>query len=73
MGYLLKNKLKYMRQNFKEILVKCWEGHLFCRTHYILPRIHHNVISLILESACMKRILLATDSPNLTELKFFWF
>jgi hypothetical protein len=23
MGYLLKNKLKYMRQNFKEILVKC--------------------------------------------------
>jgi len=73
MGYLLKNKLKYMRHNFKEILVKCWEGHLFCRTRCILPRIHHNVISLILESACMKRILLAADSPNLTELKFFWF
>jgi hypothetical protein len=35
----------------------------------ILPRIHHNVKCFILQSVLMKRILLATNYPNLTELK----
>ena len=39
----------------------------------ILPRIHSNVKSLILESGSMERILLAADYPNLTELKLFNF
>ncbi|CAF1211818.1 unnamed protein product [Rotaria sordida] len=43
----------------------------FCT--YILPRIHHNVKSLILDSVSMERILLAADYPNLTELKLFNF
>ncbi|CAF1373693.1 unnamed protein product [Rotaria sordida] len=37
----------------------------------ILPKINYNVKSLILESESMERILLATDYPNLTELKFY--
>jgi hypothetical protein len=39
----------------------------------ILPKIYHNVKSLILDSVCMERILLAADYPNLTELKLFNF
>ncbi|CAF5210330.1 unnamed protein product, partial [Rotaria magnacalcarata] len=39
----------------------------------ILPRIHHNVKCFIFHPFCMKRILLATDYPNLTELKIFHF
>jgi hypothetical protein len=39
----------------------------------ILPRIHHNVKSLIVDSVSMERILLAADYPNLTELKLFNF
>ncbi|CAF1553732.1 unnamed protein product [Rotaria sordida] len=39
----------------------------------ILPRIHHNIKSLILDSISMERILLAADYPNLTELKLFNF
>ena len=39
----------------------------------ILPKIHHNVKSLILDSLSMERILLAADYPNLTELKLFNF
>jgi hypothetical protein len=39
----------------------------------ILPRTHHNVKTLILESVSMKRILLAANYPNLTELKLFNF
>jgi len=37
----------------------------------ILPKIDHNVISLILESGSIERILVAADYPNLTELKLF--
>ncbi|CAF3046752.1 unnamed protein product [Rotaria sp. Silwood2] len=37
----------------------------------ILPKIHHNVTSLMLESESMERILLAADYPNLTEHKLF--
>jgi hypothetical protein len=37
----------------------------------ILPRIDHNIKSLILESRSMERILLAAEYPNLTELKLF--
>jgi hypothetical protein len=37
----------------------------------ILPKINYNVKSLILESESMERILLATDYPNLTELKLY--
>ncbi|CAF3425187.1 unnamed protein product [Rotaria socialis] len=37
----------------------------------ILPKIDHNVTSLILEAEAMERILLAADYPNLTELKLF--
>ncbi|CAF1309460.1 unnamed protein product [Rotaria sordida] len=43
----------------------------FCTN--ILPRIHQNVKSLILDSQSMERILLAADYPNLTELKLFNF
>jgi hypothetical protein len=43
----------------------------FCS--YILPRIHHNVRCFILDPVLMERILLATDYPNLTELKIFHF
>jgi hypothetical protein len=39
----------------------------------ILPRIHHNVKCFILDPVFMSRILLATDYPNLTELKIFHF
>jgi hypothetical protein len=39
----------------------------------ILPKIDHNVKSLILESESMERILLAADYPNLSELKLFNF
>ncbi len=37
----------------------------------ILPKIGYNIKSLILESESMERILLATDYPNLTELKLY--
>ncbi|CAF1550138.1 unnamed protein product [Rotaria sp. Silwood1] len=43
----------------------------FCTT--ILPRIHHNVKCLIVDSISMERILLVADYPNLTELKLFNF
>ncbi|CAF1307846.1 unnamed protein product [Rotaria sordida] len=39
----------------------------------ILPRIHYNVKSLILDSISMEKILLAGNYPNLTQLKFFNF
>jgi hypothetical protein len=39
----------------------------------ILPRIHRNVKSLILESGSMECILGASHYPNLTELKLFNF
>jgi hypothetical protein len=39
----------------------------------ILPRIHHNVKHFVLEPTSMERILLATNYPNLTELKIFNF
>jgi hypothetical protein len=39
----------------------------------ILPRIHHNVKCFIFDSFCMRRFLLATDYPNLTELKILHF
>jgi hypothetical protein len=39
----------------------------------ILPRIHHNVKCFILYPVIMERILLATDYPNLTELKIVHF
>ncbi|CAF5105961.1 unnamed protein product [Rotaria magnacalcarata] len=39
----------------------------------ILPRIHDNIKSIILEPVLMERILLATVYPNLTELKLFNF
>ena len=39
----------------------------------ILPRIHRNVKSLILDSVTMERVLLTGTYPNLTELKFFNF
>jgi hypothetical protein len=37
----------------------------------ILPKIHQNVKSLILESVSMECILRASNYPNLTELKLF--
>ncbi|CAM2728774.1 unnamed protein product [Rotaria socialis] len=43
----------------------------FCMN--ILPKIHHNVKSLILNSFFMERILLVADYPNLSELKLFKF
>ena len=39
----------------------------------ILPRIHHNVKCFIFDSFSMKRFLLVTDYPNLTELKILHF
>ncbi|CAF2337364.1 unnamed protein product [Rotaria sp. Silwood2] len=39
----------------------------------ILPRIGHNIKSLILESESIERILLTADYPNLTELKLLNF
>ncbi len=39
----------------------------------ILPRIHINVKSLILESVSMERILRVANYPNLTEFKIFNF
>ncbi|CAM4851443.1 unnamed protein product [Rotaria magnacalcarata] len=39
----------------------------------ILPRVHHNVKSLILESSYMERILFVADYPHLTKLKLFDF
>ena len=39
----------------------------------ILPRIHHYVKCFIFDPVCMERILLATDYPNLTELKICHF
>ncbi len=39
----------------------------------ILPRVHYNVKSLVLNSISMERILLAADYPNLSELKIFNF
>jgi hypothetical protein len=36
---------------------------------HILPRIHHNVKYLVLESSYMERFLLAADYPYLAELK----
>ncbi|CAF4739927.1 unnamed protein product, partial [Rotaria sp. Silwood2] len=43
----------------------------FCTN--ILPRIHHNVKFLIVDSVSMERILLVADYPNLTEIKLFNF
>jgi hypothetical protein len=43
----------------------------FCTN--ILPRIHHNVKSLILDALSMERILCVVDYPNLTQLKLFNF
>ena len=43
----------------------------FCTN--ILPRIHHNVKFLIIDSVSMERILLVADYPNLTALKLFNF
>ncbi len=43
----------------------------FCAS--ILPRIHINVKTLILESSSMERILHAATYPNLTELNIFNF
>ncbi|CAF1322719.1 unnamed protein product [Rotaria sordida] len=40
---------------------------------HILPRIHHNVKCLIVDSVFMERILRTADYPNLTELKLFSF
>jgi hypothetical protein len=39
----------------------------------ILPKIGHNIKSLVLESKSIERILHAADYPNLTELKLFNF
>ena len=41
----------------------------FCMN--ILPRIHYNIKSIILNSSSMERILLVADYPNLSELKLF--
>ena len=43
----------------------------FCMN--ILPRIHYNVKSLIVNSLSMERILLAGDYPNLCQIKIFNF
>jgi len=42
-------------------------------SYNILPRVHHKVKCLVLESSYMERILLAGDYPNLCELKLFNF
>ncbi|CAF3390275.1 unnamed protein product, partial [Rotaria sp. Silwood2] len=39
----------------------------------ILPKIHYNVKSLVLNSLSMERILFAADYPNLNKLKIFNF
>ncbi|CAF1600522.1 unnamed protein product [Rotaria magnacalcarata] len=39
----------------------------------ILPKINHNIKCFILEPVLLKRILLATVYPNLTEFKLFNF
>lgn len=39
----------------------------------ILPKIYHNVKCFTFDSYCMKRILLAADYPNLTELTILHF
>jgi hypothetical protein len=39
----------------------------------IIPRIHHNVKCLILDSVSIDRILPAADYPNLLQLKLFNF
>jgi hypothetical protein len=41
----------------------------FCSS--ILPRIHHKVKTLIIDSLSMKSIIYAARYPNLTELKLF--
>ncbi|CAF1661111.1 unnamed protein product, partial [Adineta ricciae] len=43
----------------------------FCMS--ILPKIDHNITSLIIESQSMERILRAADYPNLTKLKIYNF
>ncbi|CAF4070429.1 unnamed protein product [Rotaria sordida] len=43
----------------------------FCS--YILPRTHHYIKKLILDTTSMERILLAGDYPNLTSLELFNF
>ncbi|CAF1684565.1 unnamed protein product [Rotaria magnacalcarata] len=43
----------------------------FCS--YILPRSHHYIKKLILDTTSMERILLAGDYPNLTSLELFNF
>jgi len=43
----------------------------FCKN--ILPKIHYNVKSLILNSLSMERILFSGDYPNLNKLKIFNF
>ncbi|CAF4590366.1 unnamed protein product, partial [Rotaria sp. Silwood2] len=43
----------------------------FCKN--ILPKIHYNVKSLILNALSMERILFAADYPNLNKLKIFNF
>ncbi|CAF4884913.1 unnamed protein product [Rotaria sp. Silwood2] len=43
----------------------------FCNN--VLPQIYYNVKCLIVESASMERILLATHYPNWTQLKIFNF
>jgi hypothetical protein len=45
--------------------------HRFCTS--ILPRIHHSIKKLILQTTSMERILLAGDYPSLTSLEFFNF
>ncbi len=40
---------------------------------HILPQIQYNIKCLVFESMIMKRILLAADYPNLTQLKIFKF
>jgi hypothetical protein len=46
---------------------------LDCFSINILPRIHHNVTHLTLESISMERILSAGNYPNLNYLKLFNF
>jgi hypothetical protein len=43
----------------------------FCT--YILPRTHHCIKKLILDTTSMERILVAGDYPNLTSLELFDF
>ncbi|CAF1021375.1 unnamed protein product [Adineta steineri] len=51
-----------------------WDHSLSDRFYIdILPKIHHNVKCFIFDSDYMKRFLLATDYPNLTELKILHF